>query len=467
MNRCVYCQGWVIPLARRCLQCHRRQPSKLVLQAEQGEPSERVLTNVGHEEAQLGEMSQPLPASAPQRRLSRRTTLMLAGAAGAALGVGAAGRLVYLLAQIHPLVTYRGHNAQILAVAWSPDSRWMASTSGDEVQVWEALSGRLIHRFPDEQGVESVAWSPDGQYLATGSFDGTASVWQVATGHKLLTYRGHRQGPAFASSPTAGLAERVAQTRLRPVSLPPSGIDTLAWSPDGTRLLSSGFKGTTHVWEALTGKTLLRFGSVFDHYEDGAWSPDGQHLLLNTKRGIERRLATTGALEFTFAINFEGVNGPASWSPDGRWLATLSITPVDLWDAATGRHILTYSGHSEEVFRVVWSPDSRRVASAGYDLDVRVWSASTGQTEYIYRGHMNPFQLFFQGAVLPGTADTSQARSSHNPASAASLLTGVSALLPQDSGGSPHGIRALAWTPNGRYIASGASDNTVQIWQPG
>ena len=99
---------------------------------------------------------------------------------------------------------------QIQAVAWSPDSRWIASTSGTEVQVWEALSGRLLHRFPDEWGFESVAWSPDGHYLAAGSWDRTVAVWQVATGHKVLTYRGHVQ-EQLLRLPKAGLTERAGK----------------------------------------------------------------------------------------------------------------------------------------------------------------------------------------------------------------------------------------------------------------
>lgn len=409
-----------------------------------------------------------LPARQTPGYLSRRRLLKVAGIAGVALGVGVMGREVYLLAQNHPLVTYRGHDEQIEVVAWSPDSRWIASTSGAEAQVWEALSGRLLHRLPDERGVESVAWSPDGQYLATGSWDGTASVWQVATGHKVLTYRGHYQEQAVASIPKAGLLEWNEYARLRPSGGRASGISSLAWSPDSTRLISSGYNATTRVWEALTGKTLLRFGGEQGYCEEGAWSPDGQHLMMRTNSGIERRQATTRALEFTFSIGFDGVNGPAAWSPDGRWLATLSDISVDLWDAATGRQLLTYEGHNEYVFIVAWSSDSRRVASAGRTLDVRVWNAANRQTEYIYRGHMNPFQLFFQGGLLPGTADASQSLWSHHRASAASLLKSASALLPQDTGGgSPQGILALAWAPNGHYLASGGSDNTVQVWQPG
>ncbi len=468
MKRCVYCQGRVIPLVGRCLQCHRRQPSAHALQLERGEAPGGSSSNSGPQEAQpSNELHPQLPAESSRRRLSRRTVLKVTGVSGVALGVGVIGREIYLLAQIHTLLTYRGHTAQILAVAWSPDSRWIASTSGAEAQVWEALSGRLLHRFPDARGVESVAWSPDGAYLATGSNDGTASVWQVTTGHKVLIYRGHVQEQALATMAKAGLAEQAERTRMHPASGPPPGIESLAWSPDGTRLISSGFNGTTQVWEALTGKTLLRFGGVQDAYDDGAWSPDGQHVLMRTKRGIERHAATTGVLEFTFSIGFDGINGPASWSPDGRRLAALADTAVDLWDAASGRQVLSFGDQSEIVFSAAWSPDSRRVASAGQDLRVRVWNAATGQTEFIYRGHLNPFKLFFQGDLPPSTDEASQSPGSHRPASAASLLKSARALLPQDTGGSPQGILALAWAPNGRYIASGGSDATVQVWQPG
>lgn len=307
MKRCIYCQGRVIPLVRLCQACHRRQPSVRVLQPEQGETAGGVSSNAGQEAARPSERQQALPAEPSQRRLSRRTMLKVAGVAGVGIGVGMVGREVYLLAHIHPLTTYRGHNALIEAVAWSPDSRWIASTSGDDAQVWEAFSGRLLHRFPDERGVQSAAWSPDGAYLATGSWDGTASMWEMATGHQVLTYRGHLSDQSSSRVSSAGLAERTAHPSLRPASGRASGIDRLAWSPDGTRLISSGYNRTARVWEALTGKTLLRFGDVLEYpgyYEEETWSSDGQHLLMRTNSGIEWHLATTGALESTFSIGF-------------------------------------------------------------------------------------------------------------------------------------------------------------------
>ena len=399
--------------------------------------------------------------------LSRRTVLKVAGGVGITLGVCVGGRLAYLLAQNHTLVTYRGHDTQIQALAWSPDSQWIASTSGAEVQVCAALNGRLMHRFSGQYGFERVAWSPDGKYLAIGSRDLTVSVWQIATSQRVLTYRGHAQGLA-GSSPHAALVEQTNRIGLHPMEIIAPGIESLAWSPDGTRLISSGSDRTTQAWEALTGKPLLSFGSLQDYYRAGSWSPDGQHLLMHTERGIQRHVAATGALEFTFSIGSDWVSGPSAWSPNGRWLATVTnASPVHLWDVATGRQILTYGGHSDPVIIVAWSHDSLHVASAGYDLSVRVWNAASGQTDYIYRGHMNPFQLFFQGGILPGTTDASQLRFSPSTASAESEFKSAGALLPQDTGTSAALVGALAWAPNGQYLASGGSDNTVQVWQPG
>ncbi len=90
------------------------------------------------------------------------------------------------------LERYFGHNQQVKSLAWSPDSKLIASASNDQtVQVWEAATGktRLTYRG-HKQIVDTVAWSPKGDYLASGGGDNTVQVWEAATGTLRFTYQG-------------------------------------------------------------------------------------------------------------------------------------------------------------------------------------------------------------------------------------------------------------------------------------
>jgi hypothetical protein len=69
-----------------------------------------------------------------------------------------------------------------------------------------------------------------------------------------------------------------------------------------------------------------------------------------------------------------------AYSPDGRRIASASgDQSLKVWDAATGRELLTLRGHTASVQGVAYSPDGRRIASAGNDGTAKLWDAATGQ----------------------------------------------------------------------------------------
>src|SRR5690348_15304988 len=87
---------------------------------------------------------------------------------------------------------YTAHSMRVMAIAWSPDGKLVASGSEDQtVQVWDATTGAHIVTYARHRdGISAVAWSPDGKYIASGALDATTQVWEARTGRALLTYQG-------------------------------------------------------------------------------------------------------------------------------------------------------------------------------------------------------------------------------------------------------------------------------------
>jgi WD40 repeat protein len=103
------------------------------------------------------------------------------------------------------LITLSGHEDGIRDVAYSPDGSLIATASGDGTAIlWDAATGsRILTLIGHSSGIFSLAFSPDGKLLATGSEDNTARIWDVQTGKEILTLPGNLgavTGVAFSPS---------------------------------------------------------------------------------------------------------------------------------------------------------------------------------------------------------------------------------------------------------------------------
>ena len=123
----------------------------------------------------------------------------------------------------------RGHRDNVRSLAWTRDSRRLASASEDTtIRVWEVATGKEIHTlWGHSSRVNSVAWSPDQTRLASGSEDGTVKIWDAASGEEVCS-----------------LAE----------SVNPDSVTAVAWTPDGTRLASGSGGGTILIRDSTPGR---------------------------------------------------------------------------------------------------------------------------------------------------------------------------------------------------------------------
>jgi WD40 repeat protein len=314
----------------------------------------------------------------------------------------------------------RGHEANVTWVAFSSDGRHLASTSWDgTLKVWDAVRGQEPLRLPGpERGVTCLAFSADGKALATGDSEGVAWVWDVATGQqkKCLRYGGPILSVAFVAGGrlfTAGPLSRPSPRGRGTTTvwgatvwdidsgreicvLPDEGLP-LACSPDGRFIAGTTHGSQVRVWATSSGETVadLEVTPPLGTYEGNpifSFSADGATLAAVSGEWVHvweistsRKLLTTRA---------DG-NHHGAWaiSPGGKRVVRTSgvhtkakdrlfwqWTDFTVWEIGTGKQGMNFRGHTWLSPGVCFSPDDRRLASAGgADGTVKLWNPGTGQ----------------------------------------------------------------------------------------
>jgi WD40 repeat protein len=162
------------------------------------------------------------------------------------------------------LGTLSGHTATVRSVAFSPDGTTLASGSKDKtIKLWDVATGTKLRTLSGhEKIVNSVAFSPDGAKLASGSdFPGSIKLWEVASGRELRTLRGHGSGSI-----------------INDIDYKLDGINSVAFSPDGTTIASGSQDYTIKLWEVASGQELHTFRGHTSEVNSVAFSPDGATL---------------------------------------------------------------------------------------------------------------------------------------------------------------------------------------------
>jgi WD40 repeat protein len=249
----------------------------------------------------------------------------------------------------------------VYAVAWSPDSRWLASGSNDRsVRVWDADTGQERRRLDGHtDDVNSMSWSPDGRWLASGSDDQTVRVWDLDSGQQRLRLDGYT-----------------------------NDVMSVSWSPDGRWLASGSWDHTVRVWDVDTGQEHRRLDGHTQTVMSVSWSPDGRWLASGSGDHTVRVWDADSGQERRWPDGHTDYVRSVSWSPDGRWLASGSYDrTVRVWDADTGQELRRLDGHTEWVMSVSWSPDGRWLASGSFDHTVWVWDPDAGRERCRLDGH--------------------------------------------------------------------------------
>lgn len=346
--------------------------------------------------------------------------------------------------------------------------------------------------------VQRMAWSSDDQYLAVVTEDSQLSIWNMADYQlhaevELPDERTPRYAPITwqPNSHLLVLAYRDkialwnADTRAFEDSIlitTQSDKTDAAWSPDGVQLAIAS-ASEVQLWTLGSTVPVFQIDLRDSEYAGRrsiqlAWSPDATRIAVvegwrndvpitghNTLSIIN---ANTGE---TTLVMQAGLAADVAWSPDGTMLATATAesgnrtrTPINVWDALTGRLVAELVGHTREAHTVQWLPDGQHLLSAADDSKVRIWQVQPlGVIQFhdsrILNGHMDRVD------ALAWTPDGSQLASGSVDGSIRVWDVESGEMIETNYQSDLRGVQALDYSPDGQYLAAGGGENWVRIWQ--
>jgi WD40 repeat protein len=334
-----------------------------------------------------------------------------------------------------PLASLRNDASEWPSLAFSADGRWLATSGGDDVRVFDTKAWAHVLTLPGAR-VRSLSFDPTGPRLATGTAGGDAAIWAIPSGARVH--------------------------HLREIGEP---IDAVAFAPDGELVVTAGRDGAAQVWNAGSGALQSQGNYLRDKILSIEFDPTSKLVVAAGASGTvvvaDAALGTSitileGPRNLVRVAHFDASSRRvvgASWDGTARvWDAT---SPYRRWSSPPISDDCGLVGSLE--------PDQRFVAIGCRNHDTRVWDTSRDQL------------LAELPSVTPVDGDFTSAFPAVSAAGDRAAITrGKTVAIYELPGGRllrtithPAAVNAVAFASTGHDLVSGATDGSLLVTHDG
>ena len=362
-------------------------------------------------------------------------------------------------------IILRRHTGWVTVLAFSPDGKILATGSTDKkVQLSDTTTGDPIRTLIGHiDAINALTFSPDGATLASASTDGTVIFWNIDNGSPLPTrITGHTQlidAVAFHKNSTtlASVAfNRVITlwdlktsqktefqmnqvTRRGHPQFPQDLFHALAFSPDGTKLVSIGKEGEV-IFKAGSGIATIR------HRQD--------QLIQLTNVSTGREL---------YSLTWEKDYNSVVFSPDGKTIALGRNDRFRMWNTEIDISLSNPNNGDSVIKELVFSPDGKKIVIGTVDGKVHVWDVQTGDPlDAVFAGEE---QVLTGGQEFNGTMAFSPNGNLLAMASNEQVcLVGIHEQLPFKEVVPSASTKTLVFSPDSAVLVIGLYGGGIELW---
>ncbi len=403
----------------------------------------------------------------------------------------------------------------IRALAFSPDGKTVAGGGDDaRLRLWDVETGKERRAFPsDGDRIRSVAFAPDGTIVAAAGdslrlYDPASGNERLRIGRKASHLHFTDEGKTLTAAVDGAIYRWDAATGkpLTPDSAGDSCVEQILVTSDGSRIITRGQEGDAHMWDGATGKHLraVKVG----RQRGMAVSPDGKNLVwlvddavksstpqsLTITKGARLRLYDMTADRFVERFSaFKGDAKDVAFAAAGKTLVTVDHPAgmVRLWNVETGKEKRSFQAIAEEdkngenyrgVRQAALSPDGKTLATAHYPgesflatvvpVAIRLWDVESGAELHELSGHFNgvlDMAFSADGRLLATAGERTEDHGKEGRLNVTNQVFIWNVAAGKRAAALPDGLRigvcCIAFSPDGRSLATASPEGLVQIWE--